>query len=317
MATQTSRALVLDPFFDGDGSSRRPAGPPLPGNADYRDVSTERLHDDRPISDRMPSGPHGLRGVVIPHATPGGTVRGLEPHNVRDMQVVIDPHIEGQSSLVRLGDITPMLMEQATVMAAGMTPEPDSIQSQRLRGAAVMHSVSNLSRRGNDNAASLQAGPATVPSPNLGRMGQPVRTIKPLAAFSHTQRPQQPQQLQQRADHAPRAHVAAPVPVAVEAPSVDVVFEIEHFGTHQAAYHDVIIEPGFIVLVYTSAYRGSKYFPEAKNENSPPLALNIVGRPEVYLVHTTGVHYAYGGTEFCVLLVEQSGTLDQPGNAAE
>jgi hypothetical protein len=301
-AAAPAQRFALDPFFDGDGGNvRTPLGAPVPGTENYRDISTERLANDRTIADRIPHRNDGIRGVVIPHATPGGTVRGIRPNDLNGVQIVVDPHIEGQSAVLDLGQMTPALMDQATNMAAQMTPEPDSIQTQRLRGSAAMHGVAALN---GGSRRTISQGPATIPSPNLGRMGQPVpRNVRPLQAFA-----QQPQPVYENGSRELRAiDIGAPtrqIPT-IAAPTMQVLFEIEHFGTHEAVYHDVLVGEAFIVLIYRTDYQGSKYFPENRDVKAPPLALMIQGQSKAYLVHTTGVRYVYEGNEHCVLLVER------------
>jgi hypothetical protein len=97
-----------------------------------------------------------------------------------------------------------------------------------------------------------------------------------------------------------------PPPERVQQPMYEVTFEIERFGTHTADYHDILVQDGFIVLVYDSNAPGRMYVPPAQ-EDAPPMAIAIAGHDMVYLVHTTGIHYSYRNMEFCVLLVEQQG----------
>lgn len=304
------RPFTLDPFFDGVPGSTQPASTPvsapLPGTENYRDAATEQLADGRPVTDRMPAAVRGIRGSIIPGSTPGGAVRGLNLHNVRSMEVTIDPHISGQSSVVRLGDINPERMAAANMAVAQAMPLPDSIQTQRLVGAAVMHQFAMSPANGNGSRPQTISS-STIPSPHLARMGQPVRAVRPLQAFANNPAAQPGESPVQQQLVAPAA------PSQALPPTLEVTFEIEHFGTHRAVYHDVIVEPGFIVLVYKTAYRGSRYFPETARADAPPMALHVEGRPQVYLVHTTGVHYVYDDAEFCVLLVERAATLpDEP-----
>jgi hypothetical protein len=312
-----SRPIVFDPFFDREagGSPVANANANAPvvvsglNGQGYRDPSTERLEDGRDVTSRIGQTSHGMRGTIIPRATSGGIPRGTHPHDMQNVELTIDPHIIGQSSIVRLADINAQVLQEASQMAGQQTPEPDSIELQRLRGSAVLHNVSTITRGPGRAPASPQAGQATIPAPNLARHGQPApRMIRPLQAFAH-----RGQQTANEERRELRAIDIDPPQRAAVAPTIEVVFEIEHFGTLQANYHDIIVEPGFIVLVYKTAYRGSKYFPPSRDEKAPPLALNVVGREEVYLVHTTGVHYVYEDTEYCVLLVEKAAVLsDEP-----
>jgi hypothetical protein len=101
-------------------------------------------------------------------------------------------------------------------------------------------------------------------------------------------------------------------PQQVGPPTVQVVFEMEHFGTLPVNYHDVIVQEGFIVLVFDNRHTGStKYFPPTqRGDTGPRMAINIVGTPDVFLVQTTGVQFEHESREFCVLVIEQSGALE-------
>lgn len=316
--------IRIDPFFDSDGRGGAPEGavavpraptiPATPASRNgYYDAAQVRVADGRDALAVMRPGPEGLRGTVIPRATLGGIPVGTRPHEVSNLRVTIDPHIDGQSSIVRLGDITEASVAAATAGASELTPDPYDMATQRLRGSAVLHGIA--AQAGHPGATPVQPGfegpvpPGNVRADNLGHYAQPVqptrRLTSPLQAFGQAaphvdpesgrafrsidMRPGVPQELQQPT-----------------APTVEVTFELQHFGTHTAHYHDVITRyPGFIVLVYNNAYRGgNKYFPQVR-EDAPPMALNVVGKPKVYLVLTTGFQYAYGDLEFAILMVER------------
>ncbi len=132
--------------------------------------------------------------------------------------------------------------------------------------------------------------------------------MSPLSAFNQVAQPQPTRELRQ-IDLPP-----APAPMQQAGPpTIEVVFEMEHFGSLDVRYHDVLIENGFIVLVFDTRHQGStKYFPPvAQNESAPPMALNVVGTNEVYLVHTTGLQYVHEEREYCLLMVERTGTLQE------
>ena len=318
MSSPNQRSVQIDPFFDGEGgggvqhAAPRQTAPPVtpPSAYGYQDAGQVALSNGMPMTSRMRQGPAGLQGTVIPRATLGGIPAGTRPHVTRDIIMHVDPHIDGQSSQVRLGDITPESVRQATLEASQVTPDPYDMATLRLRGAATMHGISAAH---DHRAPQMQMAPPaptqTIAAPNLGRMGTPVqRQVRPLQAF--TQAP--PDMHEGRPLRAiDMGGNTTPVERGVTAPQIEVTFEIEHFGTHTAMYHDVIIQEGFIVLVYKTGYRGGgKYFPGANgNQNQPPLALNITGTNEVYLVQVTGILYACEGAEHCVVMIEQAGQL--------
>ena len=313
--------IRLDPFFDSDGrggvheaANRVPQIPATPATHNaYYDASNIHIADGRSALSVMRPGPEGLRGTVIPRASLGGVPVGTRPHAISNLRVTIDPHIDGQSSVVRLGDITEASVAAATLDAQETTPDPYDMATQRLRGSAVLHGVAARNRT--QEQAPAQPGfegavpPGNVAAHNLEHYAQPVQTARrmasPLQAFNSPQ-PHISEDGRPLRSIDMRTTVAAERAVAV-APDKEVTFELQHFGTHTAFYHAVLTtNPGFIVLVYNNAYQGgSKYFPQSRGEDAPAMALQVIGDSKVYLVHTTGFQYTYGGLEFCVLMVER------------
>lgn len=320
MPPVSQRSIQIDPFFDGEGGGvqqmpTRQTAPPVtpPSQYGYQDATSVQLSNGMPMTSRMRQGPAGLQGTVIPRATLGGIPSGTRPHSTQDIIMHVDPHIDGQSSQVRLGDITPESVRQAAQQAAQVTPDPYDVATLRLRGAATMHGIAaNSQHHAPQQPQQMQMAPTqTIAAPNLGRMGQPVqRHVRPLQAFSQSP-PDVHEGRPLRAIDMGQTPTVERGPAPPAAPQIEVTFEIEHFGTHTAMYHDVIIEQGFMVLVYKTGYRGGgKYFPGANgSQNQPPLAVNITGTNEVYLVQVTGILYAVDGAEHCVLMIDQVGQL--------
>jgi hypothetical protein len=139
----------------------------------------------------------------------------------------------------------------------------------------------------------------------MGQVGAPPRRqARPLQAFS-----QQPQQVEPEREMRPiDLSQSPPPPERTQAPEYEITYEIEQFGSHTANYHDVVLGNGFVVLVYDSNYPGHMYAPPAA-ENAPPMAIAITGHDRVYLVHSTGIQYAYGNQEFCILLIEREAPM--------
>lgn len=354
------RAIQIDPYFDGerDGGGMQQAPPrdmgrPVtpPSQYGYQDVANFQTATGAPMSGVMRPGPEGLRGTVIPRATMGGIPQGTRPHVTQDIEVNIDPHIDGQSSRVRLGDLNERSIYEASQLAAQVTPEPTSIETLRLRGSAIMHGIAQQAQA---HAQGQPQHPQEAPRQTLmtppGQQShqqpqQPV-VVQPnqspgyqLPPQQPRQQPQQPQyqQPQQPQPQQPQRmrrvsplsafnqQPAAPQPqvrelreidmrepaAAVGPPQIQVTFEMEHFGNLEVRYHDVVIQDGFIVLIFDTRHTNStKYFPPtATSDNAPAMALNVAGTPDVYLVQTTGIQYTHEGREHCILMVERTVTL--------
>jgi len=327
MSTINPRSMRIDPFFDRDGmapglavterSQVAGASPPTPGGrGGYTDAAMSRTEDNTPVSRAIPTGPQRLSGTIIPSATVGGIPQGTRPHDLTNMEVNIDPHIDGQTSRIRLRDLTPENIAAANAVANELVPEVINSATQRLKGAAIMHAIGAAAAAGRDTVmeAPQRAPAATISAPNMANIGTPVNTgrmVSPLAAFN-----QAPVNTFQGREH--RAIDVGPTKlVQSPPPGIEVTFEVQHFGTHNAMYHDVIIQQGFIVLIFRTDYRGGgKYFPPSK-ENSPPFAVNITGTDEVYLVEPTGVQYQHDVHEYCVLMVNEVGSLTAATEAAQ
>jgi len=365
---QPRPVLHIDPFFDGEGGLEQQVA--LPDYADelagrqatlapaaplqsspnvrgttaaavsnvvgYRDVREMALNDGRPMAAVMRGGPTGLGGTVIPHAGLGGVPQGVRVHDPSALEVNIDPHIEGGRSRVKLAEVAGNIQE-AQQMAAEATPEPYNMETLRLRGAAIMHGVAQLSNvqreavgqapvQYQDPPVTTSPQAANIPAPNQSQWAgqgatpqhgggmhqapqQPVRQARPLQAFNQ---PSQTVDADSGREMRPIDLSGSPNPVerGARSPDVEIVFEIEQFGSHTANYHDVVVGNGFVVLVYDQGYPGRMYAPPS-SENAPPMAIAITGHDSVYLVHSTGIQYAYGNQEFCVLLIEREAPMQE------
>lgn len=210
------RIAQLNPFYDGEPDFRPAAVlPPAPvvaipnvygstqaatyAPATYTDVRNIPLDDGRPMTAGMRSGPSGLGGTVIPHATLGGVPRGVRPHEMQDVQVNIDPHLEGARSTVRLGDINAEAVAAAEAQAREVSPDPYDMATLRYRSAAMMH---NLANGGNVRQASAN----TDPQIDYGGGGMPRQQemvgrpglIQPTIGRAPQYAPPQPQQYVQQ-----------------------------------------------------------------------------------------------------------------------
>jgi hypothetical protein len=324
--SRVPRMPVFDPFFDSNGdanlqppSSLVPQSAPVPGTEHYRSPREVVMSSGRNAAELMRPGVMGLQGVVVPHATLGGVPAGMRPHDIGDMQINVDPHIPGQNAIINLADINPRAMRQASQLAGQVTPEPTDAATLRLRASATMHGiVAGAQRNGGSSRNDVppqQAGPAGyMRAPNLARVATPQqRRSSPLQSFldgSNASHERATYGREMRAIDIDTPSVVSQPPAGTAEPALEVIFQLQGFGEHRAYFHDVVVEPGFMVLIYRTGYRGSKWFPPVSPEpGKRPIAINIAGTTEVYLVHTTGVQYVYGETEHCVLMVERVGQL--------
>lgn len=322
--------IHIDPFFDGEGGIQKPvqlpgyegmpqqqAVAPLTGTT-YQDMNGQYLEDGRPMTAGMRGSTAGLRGTIIPKATMGGIPIGTQPHHTANVQVNIDPHLpEGQKITLTLGEITAASIQNAEAMAdqAGI-PQATDIATLRLRSSAVLQGIEAQTPQMPrfDQQPPAVSGPAVpnIAAPNMEKIAmtapQPTRQARPLAAF-HQQPAPVPQQagpVVQQVDlsqQAPMAERAAPPPTKT------VVFEIEHFGVIKQKYHEVINSDGILILVYNTRYPGGEMYIPPFGDKTPEMALQVDGDPLIYLVRTTGIHYAYGDNEFCILVIERTTTV--------
>jgi len=280
----------------------------------YIPVGQEQLAraELRPMASVMPPSKSGTEGVIIPKAAMGGIPAGATPHNMSDVVVHIDPHTD-QGSEVRLGDLNAALVAAGITAAAGSTPEPTDLESFRTRSAEAMRNISQLTHK--QAGVTMQEEAPQAPQqqftqqPMQQPMQQPTQqpVLRPAADQSRITRPLHTFGRQQ-----PPQTLQPPAVVAPQPPSVKVLFEMEGFGVIESYYHDVVIDNGFVILVFDSRSEGiTKYFPQVTQADAQPtLAMQIVGTNEGHKVHTTGIQFMHSHYEYCVLMVSQS--WDQP-----
>lgn len=284
--------------------------------AGYRDAGEMVLSNGRAVGAALP-GSFLNSGTVIPHAGLGGVPNGVRIHDTKALQINVDPHLEGQRATISLRDV-PRYLAMAQELAAQTTPEPSNVGSIRERAATTFQEIANLARQ-EQNQQAPPAMPAIRQSPQQQfvqqlqpqqlqpqqlQPQQPMRQVRPLQMFAQSQ-PAQPAQFMPRVVD---TQVTTAPERGGEAPRCEVTFEIEQFGEMTALYHDVVLQPGLVILVYDRTYQGRMYQPP-HGQQAPPMALAIAGHSSVYLVHATGIHYAYGNYEFCVLLVDREAPL--------
>lgn len=303
---QAPHIIQLDPFYDQVGGSG------VKGNPQSQDTNYAVVEPE--ASRNMPVSAVGLRGTVIPKAF-GNVPTGTNPQATANMIVTIDPHIPGQSTTVRLGDLTPAVLQAATARASKLVPPPTDIGQQRLLSSTVFHETLAVNQP--EKQASHDVTPV-VPS-DFGAQEAPAipqRQVRnamrgsPLTAFNMSQQAQQSPPMA-----TPTLMHGMAQPASVGPPTVPVVFEMEHFGKMTARYHEVIFDDRFIVLVYDTRHTSSvKYFPPvATGEHSPRIAISVEDSNEGYLIQTTGIQFQLDAQELCILLIEQKFEIPSEG----
>ncbi len=315
MSNGQTKRVQFDPFFDSDGNAAGTSTTLTPAVTLPRQYQDVTAFDPDAVSKMRPSSVN-LNGTVIPRATRGGVPVGTHIHDTRGAEIVIDPHIPGQSTVVKLANVTAASLSRAVSKIDNSIPDDGDIRTSRLRASATFFALNDQQAQSGVAAAVEipEADYVAVPRPMNQQPMQPGpatrRTASPLTAFDQPQRrPQMPQQ-------APPFQQQYQPQDLVGPPTIEVVFELEQFGTLPARYHDVVIETGFIVLVFDNRHVGSmKYFPKANTgDTNPRMAMAITGANAVYLVATTGLQFIHDQQEYCILLIEQTGLLQPEGD---
>ena len=306
-------------------------------HSNYGDPSKERMGNGRPMSDLMRKGPHGLRGVVVASATPGGLPVNYNPHDKAGVEIHVEP--DGSNATLTLDKMTHTNVTAALQAAQREVPGGD-IHSIRERAAVAFEELARMPKSGvqrvpvrakqarslaedlgNEDAsaeeAEIQATIATLQEEAAAlRSAAPVavpidkieRGYSPMAAFG----------LKKASASPPREPVVARGTPSGP-PQKLVYFEKEGIGTVPAFFHEVLVnvarpepdspeETGFIVLVYDVRFEQSaaRWFPPSNDPYQRPWAVQISDDNRLYLVHTTGFQYIYDSREFCILQVERA-----------
>lgn len=305
------RPVLMD--FDQNVDGGRRSGTQGAGTADLA-AQAERLP-------RIP----GLHQAVLPAAETRGTPRG--PRSLRDMsdeQLHIDPHLarRGLSASIRLGDLT-----KETVIMAGAAVDNAAPNTPSLaRASSIYHTIeaavhdrgpgatgastSTLSRvgavasrqhaQGNDFAEAATEMPAPRPQGSRFTPARPgVAHSRPLDTYRQLANPAaspgNPPGEPRRMPPAEALPPAAP-------PEHAALFDIQNFGQFTTHYHDIILLPNAVILVWNTAFRGTKYFPPA-HEDAPDLVMELADDSRLFKLHSTGIVIPYRGYELCVMLL--------------
>ena len=298
----------------------------------YRDPASERLSNGRAMSDLMRRGPHGLRGVVVSKATPGGAPSGYDPHDRSAMKIHVEP--DSANAVLTLDKFTQTRVDAALAEAGRISPGAD-IDAIRERAAVAFETLARMANSGVQRVPTKQAKAAPPPvepdeeslmedlvsaGESLQQMDDtpPPRMAPPVEKIDRSYSPMAAFGLKKHAMPATSTPVVARS-AAAGPPQKLVYFEKEGIGTVPAFFHEVLVqvarpepdspeESGFITLVYDVRFEQSaaRWFPPSDDPYQRPWAVQINDDNRLYLVHTTGFQYIYDSREFCILRVEKA-----------
>lgn len=321
MCARPAINLQVDPFFEGEGSriNRQLLPGYRNGDQDTFAVTDPRGNQTGALAGRSISSvlPGRLGATIVPEANPGGVPDGFSPNDMSQVRIYIDPHINGAGVPVDLGRITPGMMADAAEAAAAVTPPPRGLKMQRFRGSATMHALSQATQgdghveamgRFNVHPEDLRDPPPPEERPALQRAAvqytQPAPAPQAVAGgarrllSSFTKPAVQVQQ--------PQGAQARQADLTAAEPKIRINFEIKlmnpqtnaMFAMPQTAlYHFVhrSVDDGQFLLGWNENHPHKMHeLPEG--ENAPEIAMEVEGRPEVYLVQVLPVRYA--GVQF-------------------
>ena len=293
---------------------------------DYKDPSDEKMSNGRSLADCMRPGPHGLRGIVVAKATPGGMPSNFNPHDFGNIQVnMVSPDGSKVQSLV-LGNVSKQAAAQA-IAAARSRVQGNDIESIRERAAVAFEELAKISssvqRVPTKTAAQRLPVSNTTEEELIEELQQealyPVVAAVPVEQVDRNYSPMAAFGLKKSGMKPAAVTVATSAGQKIGAPQQLVYFEKEGLGTVPAFYHEVIINvtredvdipeySGFIVLIYDLRFdqNAARWFPPANDPYQRPWAVQIKNDQRLYLVYTTGFQYIYDNREHCVLRVERA-----------
>jgi hypothetical protein len=282
----------------------------------YLDPAAEKLSNGRSMSELMRPSSHGLRGVIIGQAGPGGAPLNFNPHDLSRVEINIEP--DNPNGLkCNMGQITKENVV-AAMAAARQKIAGNDIHAIRERAAVTFEELAKMNNSGVRRAKftpppvpSQKAVAAQVLSAESARR-PPVEKISrdysPLSAFG-----------MKKNSTSPQPTALPPIDEKVGAPQKLIYFEKEGIGTVPAFFHDIITltglendsdseETGFMVLIYDLRFEqnAARWFPPANDPYGRPWAVQIHDDSRLYLVQTTGFQYVYDNREYCILAVDRA-----------
>ena len=228
----------------------------------------------------------GQVGAAIAPAANGhlGTPVNFNPHDIGHMVMRIDPMPGGKDVRVTVAELRDMARNQNKVV-----PQLVKASTAKPSTAAAGHPVTFEATATGQLQAVKELPAPTVPVEPVVDTPVPVPAVTPMQALKQSKAVMK----------APA--VEKPVTLQVDAPTNEVLFEVQNVGVFNGLYHDVIIGASFITLVFDLRWKAGKFFPNT----DAPIAMQIVGVDRVFLVHTTGVQFSHGDYEFCILLIAE------------
>mgnify|MGYP001545959990 CR=1 FL=1 len=297
--------------------------------SNYKDPANVQMENGRSMADYIRKSPHGLRGVVVSPATPGGTPINYDPHDMSKVKInIVDP--DGRNIVgVALADCSGDRLN-AAIQAAQEKITGNDIDAIRERAAFTFEELAKMAATPPEVKKTIvrEKSRASAPAPSEDAAtvtsvvdnaqeefeGPPIdkidRAYSPLAAFGLKEPERRPTQTGQLKMNATKR--AGP-------PQKLVYFEKEGIGTVPAFFHDIICvtepvdldaleETGFMVLIYDLRFEqnAARWFPPANDPYQRPWAAQINDDNRLYLVHTTGFQYIYDHREYCILSIERA-----------
>lgn len=265
----------------------------------YHDPSSQQLEiaGGGTIASKLPPR-MGLRGTIIPRATPMGGSRGCNPHKPGVVQ--IDPRPNMPAIKLDIGALDEAIIEDAFTKAGGDDMRQIAFNTfrQLAKRVPIAHSTRAAQVGQRDpvqNAAIVPSAPTGLEAPaRPASFGStPVESSRPASVIPPSVR-------LASATMQPQVNNNA-----VQPPTVKVTFEVAGFGTFETAYHRVVRGDDDIslVLVYDNRFQGGlKYFPQPSDS---PMFVDVHDLPCVFQVRSAGLRFVVDNLEMCVLLIEQ------------
>lgn len=237
---------------------------------------------EQELAARVGTNALGQVGNAIAPAANGhlGTPVNFNPHDIGHMVMRIDPMPGGKDVRVTVAELRDMARNQNKVV-----PQLVKASTAKPVPAGIPQAVT-FEPTGSGQIRAVQELPVVEP---VVEAPAPVQQVSPMQA------------LKQSKTVVKTAPTASTSSQRVDEPSNEVLFEVQNVGVFNGMYHEVIIAPSFITLVFDLRWKAGKFFPST----DAPIAMQIVGVDKVFLVHTTGVQFTYGDHEFCVLLIAE------------
>jgi len=237
---------------------------------------------EQELAARVGTNALGQVGNAIAPAANGhlGTPVNFNPHDIGHMVMRIDPMPGGKATSVTVAELRDMARNQNKVV-------PQLVKASTAKPVpAGMPQAVTFEPTSSGQIRAVQEVPVVEP---VAEAATPAPQVSPMQALKQSK----------------TTVKAAPAPVTsqprVDEPSNEVLFEVQNVGVFNGMYHEVIIAPSFITLVFDLRWKAGKFFPNT----DAAIAMQIVGVDKVFLVHTTGVQFTYGDHEFCILLIAE------------